>query len=163
MRKSILPIVALKYEANNSVMPNFLLYFRRFDIDYTDITNLSKDKIKRLCRTIYDNHWWDKLVNSPKALSYILFKSDISLEPYLSQIKNPKLRNSISRFRMSNHMLMIEKGRHLRPKIEREKRFCFNCCSEIEDESHFLISCPIYIVLKGLHFSRYDVGILEKG
>ena len=39
---------------------------------------------------------------------------------------------------------MIEKGRHLRPKIERERRLCINCSSEMENEAHFLISCPVY-------------------
>ena len=49
-----------------------------------------------------------------------------------------------SRFRMSNHTLMIEKGRHMRPQIERNNRNCFHCKDNIENESHFVISCPLY-------------------
>ena len=50
----------------------------------------------------------------------------------------------MSRFRLSNHQLMIEKGRYARPKIEREQRFCYNCLDKIEDETHFVINCPVY-------------------
>ena len=40
---------------------------------------------------------------------------------------------------------MIEKGRHAKPnKIIREERFCYFCKDKIEDEEHFLISCPFY-------------------
>ena len=38
---------------------------------------------------------------------------------------------------------MIEKGRHLKPKLERSARKCYVCKDEIEDEEHFLITCPL--------------------
>ena len=43
----------------------------------------------------------------------------------------------MSKFRLSNHRLMIEKGRH-------NNRKCPFCLTHIEDETHFLINCPIY-------------------
>ena len=43
---------------------------------------------------------------------------------------------------MSNHSLLIEKGRHL--KLERSERKCPFCKIEIEDEQHFLTKCPAY-------------------
>ena len=144
IRNSTLTIKAINFESTNDVMPNFLLFFRSFGIDYSSVTHLSKEKIKKLCRTIYDNYWWNKMMNSPKALSYVLIKTENAFEPYLATIKDYKMRNYVSRFRMSNHQLMIEKGRRMRPKIDRDKRFCFNCHSEIENELHFVINCPIY-------------------
>ena len=45
---------------------------------------------------------------------------------------------------MSCHPLMIEKGRHSRPPIERTERKCPFCKDHIEDECHFLITCPLY-------------------
>ena len=39
---------------------------------------------------------------------------------------------------------MIEKGRHQKPVLERSERKCPFCESEIEDELHFIISCPKY-------------------
>ena len=37
---------------------------------------------------------------------------------------------------------MIEEGRRRRPRIPRDQRYCQICTPEIEDETHFLISCP---------------------
>ena len=40
---------------------------------------------------------------------------------------------------------MIEKGRHAKPKkIDKNERFCYFCKNVVEDEKHFLISCPLY-------------------
>ena len=59
---------------------------------------------------------------------------------------NSKHKIALSRFRLSNHNLMIEKGRHL--KIDKSDRKCFFCTNQIENESHFLISCPLYSPLR---------------
>ena len=40
---------------------------------------------------------------------------------------------------------MIEKGRHLRQKMERNERKCFICKNAVEDEFHFITKCPLYI------------------
>ena len=39
---------------------------------------------------------------------------------------------------------MIEKGRHEIPVLERSERKCPFCEFEIEDELHFIITCPEY-------------------
>ena len=85
-----------------------------------------------------------KFNESPKAVTYATFKRTVHYEKYLEQIKNFKYKKSLSRFRLSNHDLLIEKGRYMRPKLERHERKCFNCESEIEDEQHFVVKCPFY-------------------
>ena len=77
-----------------------------------------------------------------KLRTYKLFKTTIKQEPYLTDIKNVKDRISFSNFRLSNHRLMIERGRHL--NIQKDLRFCPFCSSSIEDEIHFLIQCKTY-------------------
>ena len=47
-------------------------------------------------------------------------------------------RKLITKFRISNHCLLIEKGRYL--KIPRENRVC-QLCNVVEDEKHFLLEC----------------------
>ena len=86
-----------------------------------------------------------------KAISYCKFKNTNCLEPYLSQKNlNQKHKIAISCFRLSNHSLMIEKGRHAKPrKIERNERFCHFCKNIVEDEKHFLTSCPLYTPARG--------------
>ena len=51
----------------------------------------------------------------------------------------------MTKFRLSNHKLMIEKGRHL--NLEISERKC-HFCHSVEDETHFLIVCPNYTTLR---------------
>ena len=46
---------------------------------------------------------------------------------------------------MSSHSLMIEKVRHSKNPLQRADRKCPFCKDQIEDECHFLITCPLYI------------------
>ena len=72
------------------------------------------------------------------------FKSNYNSEINASSVKNIKHKIGLCRFRVSSHNLMIEKGRHFRPKIERQERKCPCCELNVEDECHFLTECPIY-------------------
>ena len=59
-------------------------------------------------------------------------------------MNNGNLRVILTKFRLSDHELNIEKGRH--KDIKRQERFC-PCCSlkkQIENETHFLLECPYY-------------------
>ena len=79
---------------------------------------------------------------SSKLRSYKLIKDKIGLETYLTTMINTNNRKMFSKFRLSNHNLMIEKGRHL--KIDKNLRFCPFCPNHIEDEMHFLLECVCY-------------------
>ena len=59
-----------------------------------------------------------------------------------------KYRIAISRLRLSSHHLAIETGRHAKPKIPIERRFCTFCLDKIDDEIHFLIECKKYQILR---------------
>ncbi len=56
------------------------------------------------------------------------------------------LRQSLSRFRCSNHRLEVECGRHAKPEsVPRRDRIC-RLCSQgaVEDEDHLLLVCPAH-------------------
>ena len=53
----------------------------------------------------------------------------------------------MTKFRLSNHSLMIEIGRH--KGIPKEHRFCPFCPNTVETEIHFLLLCPVYDLLRG--------------
>ena len=53
-------------------------------------------------------------------------------------------RVTFSKYRLSDHCLMIEKGRHSRPKIPRDQRSCPACPSTVENEIHFITQCTVY-------------------
>ena len=47
----------------------------------------------------------------------------------------------ITKFRLSDHNLPIERGRYLKPKLPREERICPMCKSGIGNEIHALFLC----------------------
>ena len=81
-----------------------------------------------------------------KLRTYALFKTEVGCEKYLHEINNIATRQSLTKFRLSNNTLNIEKGRHTTPKTPKELRFCPFCPGEVEDEVHFLLGCPVYRV-----------------
>ena len=86
-----------------------------------------------------------------KLRTYGLIKQSKDTENYLNVVRNIKHRISLSRFRLSNHKLMIEVGRHQKlPRHERRCPFCTPTC--IEDEIHFLIQCDVYTILRNTLF-----------
>ena len=136
---------ALNFEKNDTGTSNFFTYINKFNLSHNDFTNASKKDITRSCHDNYDRYWLNEIrSNSPKATTYVTFKSSINTEKYLISLKNKKQKNTLSRFRLSNHELLIEKGRHMRPKLERTDRRCFFCQDEVEDELHFITKCPLY-------------------
>ena len=80
---------------------------------------------------------------STKGETYRSYKNQKLYEPYLDQLDR-KLRRTLTKFRVSDHKLMIEEGRHKTPQIARENRFCKFCKTEVEDEQHMLIDCTLY-------------------
>jgi hypothetical protein len=51
-------------------------------------------------------------------------------------IKSRLVLSKLTKFRLSNHNLTIEKGRHLRIPVK--ERLCPFGCKDIEDEFHLL-------------------------
>ena len=72
-------------------------------------------------------------------------KNEIGRAGYLDKINNFKKRRNLTKLRLSNHTLMIEKGRH--SGLEKEERVCPFCVEDIvEDEYHFILECPTFIL-----------------
>ena len=73
---------------------------------------------------------------------YRLFKTRLEFEPYLNLPRH--IRIQLARLRSSSHSLRIETGRYSLPKpTPLEERLCPSCI-EIEDETHFLITCRLW-------------------
>jgi len=67
-------------------------------------------------------------------------------QSYLQVITNVKLRQSLSRFKCSNHHLEVECGRHAKPEsVPRRDRVCHLCSlGAVKDEDHLLLVCPTH-------------------
>ena len=88
----------------------------------------------------------DSIQNLPKMRTYRLLKKSWGLEDYLLTITDIKDRVALTKLRLSNHNLSIEKGRH--QNLHLYDRTCPFCSEQIENELHFLIKCPTYESLR---------------
>ena len=94
----------------------------------------------------YHQSAFEEVKNSSKLIFYNNLKTRSGMEKYLTNITNVKHRTAITRLRMSSHNLNIEEGRYT--AIPREERLCSLCKNGVEDETHFLVKCPMYNNIK---------------
>ena len=63
------------------------------------------------------------------------------MQLYLKKPMPKKIQNCISRFRLYSHFLSIETGRY--HNNVQTKRLRSVCHTDIEDEFHFILKCPM--------------------
>ena len=78
----------------------------------------------------------------PKLRTYKTLKLDTGGEWFVRKIENRKRRSLLAKTRIGTLPINIETGRYRQEPVE--ERTCPHCKEEIEDEVHFLISCPLY-------------------
>ena len=152
IEKNCNPLIQLSYEnmLGNDIewYKNIKLLLNNLGLSYIFNGGVSNPEVvvhKRVTDIFLQKAFTEISSESSKLRTYCLFKKESRKEPYLTSVKNVKDRISMTKFRLSNHELMIEKGRHLNLEInERKCSFC-NC---VEDEPHFLIVCPTYTPLR---------------
>ena len=84
-------------------------------------------------------------------------KSLLEPEKYLKEINNYFIHRQTVKFRISDHSLRIEKGRH--HGMLREDRICKQCnIGCIEDEFYFLLICPKYKDLRKQYLPKYHTN-----
>ena len=98
----------------------------------------------------------ESIQNMSKMKTYAFLKQSWKIEDYLLQVQNVKNRTALTKLRLSDHTLAIEKGRH--QDIIQCDRKCPFCPENVEDEFHFLIKCPVYKSLRESLFD--DINIL---
>ncbi len=103
---------------------------------------LQDNYFKMFKQVIHNDTRKDSLAKN-KLRTYRTFKTDHKQEKYLNLIKDTRIRSAVAKMRLSNHHLMIEKGRHIGLKLE--QRICNKCAlNEIEDEKHAMMKCLAY-------------------
>ena len=96
--------------------------------EYPDAPDFIHKKLYQIMVDQFNQNAISSIQNSESKLrTYALIKSEIGMEKYLTEMKNVQLRIKYTKFRISNHNLMIEKGRYtgLKPE-ERSCPFCLN-------------------------------------
>lgn len=120
------------------------------------ITDMSSVQFKKLYKkklyVYYANKWSISMHEYSKCSLYKNFKIELVCEKYLLILQEP-LRTMLAKFRTSNHMLPIEKGRHL--GIERNDRKCNVCnMNDLGDEYHFICCCKHFVNVRKLFLPK---------
>ena len=106
----------------------------------------------------YTEQWQNENKIQHKLLCYQSLNRDIQLAEYL-KTKNPKEIRILTKYRVSDHELEIERGRHLKVWRPREERVCTHCHQDIKTELHFLCTCPKYEGLRTKYFQKFEKHI----
>ena len=124
-----------------------------------DNENVSNMQIKRVIETLYDQYlqrFYAKLRDSDKLITYSKIKGNFAFEKYLTCVNNTKHRIALTRLRCSAHRLHIEEGRFRNRNTNRNDRLCNKCNMQaIENEYHFLMTCPFYRDIRREILPRY--------
>ena len=103
----------------------------------------------------YMTYWKETTQNQSKMECYLTLKREYTFAEYLSTVNDPKLRKTLTRYRLSEHSLAIEKGRHRQTPLPREDRLCTHCTQNVvETELHFLTTCPLYQDIRDSYFPQ---------
>ena len=90
-----------------------------------------------------------------KLRTYAKFKCNTNIEQYLLSNLSRSHKRIISKFRIGEHKLHVETGRHRRPKTPLQLRTC-RCCNLLEDETHFLMGCSLYDNIRSKYTSLFQ-------
>ena len=119
------------------------LYLNATSYKHTYIINKIRHKLKMKLIDIWfkdiNNDIKSKAKVGNKLRTYRKFKYIYQLEPYLN-IGSENQRKYLTKLRLSDHDLNIERGRYT--NLEIHQRICYMCKNEVEDEKHFLLNCP---------------------
>ena len=108
-------------------------------------------------------HWKNKIKNTRKLSFYSSLKENYQPESYFDVLQNKEIRKQLTKFRISNHKLMIETGRYQHSEIPADVCFCPVCAtSEIENEEHFIINRKKYEVVREKFLDEIKLVINSK-
>ena len=69
---------------------------------------------------------------------------------------NKKVRTSFTKFRLSSHKLLVERGRWTISKLDYKLRMCTFCnCGDIEDEYHVTLVCEQFTDARKKYLKKY--------
>ena len=101
---------------------------------------------QRMTDIFYQNTFATIREGSSKLRTYGKLKNTREIEKYLLSNIKEKQRISMTKLRLSNHELLIEKGRRM--NIDKNLRFCPFCPTKIASEMHFMMECGTYSTLR---------------
>ena len=121
----------------------------------SDIDDIQKSTFEKLKERFHQDSFAEINSNTSKLRTYAKLKSEAGFEKYIKFTENIMDRTAITKLRLSNHELMIEKGRHQGQEIN--QRLCPFCENSVETEQHFLINCKNFRI----HRTQFFTSVTE--
>jgi len=98
--------------------------------------------VRKLIKKKEEDEWREKMNKKAKLRLYRKLKNRLVLEDYVVDLDRAKSRE-LTMLRGGTNRLRIEIGRWSQERVE--QRICKVCLrDEVEDETHFLLTCPMY-------------------
>ncbi len=88
------------------------------------------NQIIKQSKNTYLEHWDQETKTQSKLQFYRTLKSNYELEDYLQSVRDTKQRRILTKYRLSEHRLAIETGRHRKSWLPREQRCVFTVRQE---------------------------------
>ncbi|XP_052256259.1 uncharacterized protein LOC127861632 isoform X1 [Dreissena polymorpha] len=104
---------------------------------------------------------WKDTVLQPNAIrgngrnklrTYCQFKNEYCTEEYCKMILPYRHRSAFAKFRCGVAPIMLEIGRYANVPVE--NRFCPNCTTCVESETHVMLYCPLYSDIRTSLFEK---------
>ena len=114
------------------------------------------NQIMKLTKDAYLDHWNNQTKTQHKLNCYLALKREYKLAEYLFLVKDRKQRQILTKYRLSDHSLAIETGRHKKSYLPPDQRVCDHCSTaEVETEAHFLLRCDKYCNIRVEYFRKF--------
>ena len=124
------PLGQLVLKLSNPISTN-----KKFQTSTVKKTQIRETNYQQ-CKNSYLEHR-NQITTQIRTLS-----SPKKLADNLSTVRDSKQRQILTNYRLSDHSLAIEKGRHKKCWLPKEQRICGNCTTgEVKTEMHFLLHC----------------------
>lgn len=86
---------------------------------------------------------------------YLTFNGGYQFAEYLLSLKNTKQRRILTKYRLTDHQLALETGRHRQTRLPREECTCSHCSrGEVDTDIHFILHCEKFSTVRDLHYEE---------
>ena len=115
------------------------------------------NQITKQSKQNYITHWQTQTKAQSKMQCYLTLNRQYTIADYLSTVTDQQTKRTLTKYRLSEHSLAVEKGRHRKTWLPAEQRLCCHCTlSEPETELHFLTRCGKYEHIRKINFKKFE-------
>ena len=115
----------------------------------------SVNQIIKHIKNSYLDHWNKETQSQNKLNCYWALNREYTQAEYLFSVRDTKQRRILTKYKLSDHTLAIERGRYKKSWLPKEERICGHCkTGEVETEMHFLLTCTYYLQIRKQFYQK---------